>query len=568
MFPLLIVWIFTEAVMIKNLKKSLTLSILAGIVMFLFSTAWNGWQYLFYIIFAFNVLYILWCKIKGRNILPLILILSIFISTTILLIVFCTGSLNLINVLQGPIELFRLSNSNNIWSPWPDVYTSVSELKKPSFTELVGGFGVLLLGGIFGFFWTGRFLSNENLKNRYLKKMNWDFYIFLVIWSIIGFFSLTKGVRFIILVIPPLIISTGILIGICVEYLNNLKNFPKFAIFRKYPNFLKFISLIFVLIVCLPTTFNACYNFHIRSIVNDDVASAADWINKETPNETVIILEWSYGHFFSARADRPVIFDGRMAYIETLPIREYDSAYLYNDKSPNPSRDYWISRAFSTTNENLSIGIFRMLASSGDMAYLTLDNYIQNTTKTVLILNDILSSDKTSAKKLLLFKYNLDESQTQNVLKFTHPEKPMHYVIITTSDMANLGKSTFNTGNWDFNQLKPGNYTYSVGIFNTSEDTMNTTNEVFINLKNEFVSWKNKTPYMVTIIDNGLIKKHNMDENSNFVVVILMDEKKAIVMDKKFEKSMFTKMVLERSGGKYFKPLFQNKEVVIWEPKI
>ncbi len=32
-----------------------------------------------------------------------------------------------------------------------------------------------------------------------------------------------------------------------------------------------------------------------------------EWINNNTENNTVIITEWSYGHLFTAIADRPVL---------------------------------------------------------------------------------------------------------------------------------------------------------------------------------------------------------------------------------------------------------------------
>ncbi len=64
-----------------------------------------------------------------------------------------------------------------------------------------------------------------------------------------------------------------------------------------------------------------------------------------------------------------------------------------------------------------------MLATSGDEGYLTLDEYTKNTTQTVEILKNILGVDKATAKEKLIKEYNLSETQSENVLKYTHPQK-------------------------------------------------------------------------------------------------------------------------------------------------
>ena len=53
-----------------------------------------------------------------------------------------------------------------------------------------------------------------------------------------------------------------------------------------------------------------------------------------------------------------------LAYIETVPTRKYDNnPFGFNGKSPNTSREYWIYRALSTSNETLSVGILNMIAT-------------------------------------------------------------------------------------------------------------------------------------------------------------------------------------------------------------
>ena len=44
-----------------------------------------------------------------------------------------------------------------------------------------------------------------------------------------------------------------------------------------------------------------------------------------------------------------------------------------------------------------------------------------------------------------------------------------------------------------------------------------------------------------------------------------MDDKKSVVMDKKFENSMFTKLVIERSNSTIFKSIYENKKISVWK---
>ena len=54
-FPILIIWFFIESFQVKNTKLKISFAFLSAFSMFLFATAWNGYQYLFYIILIFCI---------------------------------------------------------------------------------------------------------------------------------------------------------------------------------------------------------------------------------------------------------------------------------------------------------------------------------------------------------------------------------------------------------------------------------------------------------------------------------------------------------------------------------
>ena len=73
------------------------------------------------------------------------------------------------------------------------------------------------------------------------------------------------------------------------------------------------------------------------------------------------------------------------------------------------------------------------------------------------------------------------------------------------------------------------------------------------------------TPYCVELVSKNKIEKRYVDTNSDFCVIALMDYNKAVVIDKNFENSMFTKLFLEKSGNTYLKPVYKNQSAAVWE---
>ena len=93
-----------------------------------------------------------------------------------------------------------------------------------------------------------------------------------------------------------------------------------------------------------------------------------------------------------------------------------------------------------------------MLSTSGDLAFLTLNNYTHNTSQSVEILNNVLGVNMSVAGQILTSKYHLSDSQANNVLKYTHPDNAQPFVIVTTETMMNIGGSTFEFGEWGLQQ--------------------------------------------------------------------------------------------------------------------
>jgi asparagine N-glycosylation enzyme membrane subunit Stt3 len=530
LFPLLISWLIFEATNTDKNNKIVLYSILAGIITVFFALSWDGWAYIFFIIILSFLVYFIssiFLKFKITNSLK---VFVVFISV-VLVLVLVLGFSNLDSILF-PLNFVEASSHSN----WPNIYLSVAELRIPSFVDVIIGTGPFLLGlGILGLICIPIYLKKKETYN-FFNQFNWFFYIFLLIWVLIGVFSLIKGVRFILLLIPPLIIASGIMTGLFLDFLSNSKLKDKKL----------FISLFFMILILIPSVMMV-YDFNTKTkLMDDEMYDAGIWINENTSNNAIVISDWVYGHFFTAVSNRPVLIDG---------------------STQNSPRTYLIYKAFATDNETLSVGIFRMLTNSGDMGYLTLNEYTGNTTETVEILNDILGVGNDTAKEILIKKYEFTDEMADNVLKYTHPAVENSYVLVTNDNMLKTGSWVFDFGEWDFANNANKNFAYSYGNLTINQHKITSDNGLFMDLETQNILWKNTTPYNIIIVKNDTVEKRNINNESNLSVILDIDEKTFVVIDKQFEDSLFTKLIIEKDDSKFFKKIYKNQDVIVWNIK-
>ena len=86
-----------------------------------------------------------------------------------------------------------------------------------------------------------------------------------------------------------------------------------------------------------------------------------------------------------------------------------------------------------------------------------------------------------------------------------------------------------------------------------------------MDMKTGDVKWDGKLPYCVELVSENKIEKRYIDNNSNFCIIVLLADKKVVVIDKNFENSMFTKLFLEKSGNTYSKLVYKNQSAAVWE---
>ena len=626
LLPLLVVMFFIYSILAKNMKSRTIYASLSAISMLVFTLAWEGWWYIFYLIIATVVIYLLVSKFlfnfkpiksdyfKGKlawfNDKPEIYTFVVFLVLSLILMSISLGLSGLFSGLESPIGVTKLQSAVQSTS-YPNVYISVSELQIPSITEVINGVGGYLpfFFGIFGviaLIWKlkpkevkkevpdkkprkprrrGRNRRKEDEKeiekdtkiikpDQIPQKRNYIFYIVLFsLWLLITAYAMTKGVRFIENFSLPIALSAGIFVGILLGY---VKGHVKNISYQKI-----IMAVIVIAVVFSPITSAYGISSTVVPGTDNSMVSSLEWINNNTSNNTVITSWWDFGHLFTAVADRPVTFDG---------------------SSQNSPRAYWVGKALLTSNETLSVGILRMLASSGDMAPLTLDNYTNNTGKSAEILNNILGVNKTQAISIMTTQYNLTPDQAQTIVQYTHPNNPTPDVLITSSDMVGKAGWWSYFGSWNFTSNNGTNYQYlaaqmnsttvnnktlliggnavvaqangtnniSAGIVDTNAITSNDTTATLNEISNELKSGNGSLvipPHTLTLINNNTVTQTLVSNSSQYSILLINENDTyiAVAMNKELENSMFTKLFFEGGAGlTHFKSLYGQPGVMVW----
>ena len=210
-------------------------------------------------------------------------------------------------------------------------------------------------------------------------------------------YALKEGVRFALELSTPLALGAGIFIGLIYEYIKKYTPVPSY----------RTIIIVILIVIGVFSSVSGAYSIATSVVPGTDnsMVSSLNWIKMNTPNNTVITSWWDFGYLFEYYGDRPTTWDGG---------------------NQNTPRAYWVGEALYTSNESLSIGILSMLANSGDLAPQTMDNYTNNTGKSVTILNSILGVDNTTAYNIMTTQYNLSPTQVKPYLITLTPQIQHH----------------------------------------------------------------------------------------------------------------------------------------------
>ena len=464
------------------------------------------------------------------------------------------------------------------------------------------------------------------------KRLNLMYALLFIVWVVITALAASRGSRFITTIVLPFGLLAGIFVGYASDYVKTKLDNDKLLMavivlagfLASYPLAVATMSVygivLFLLIVIaggitiygLKSSKSASANVPVKKYVaivaialalitptvcgayqtanqvvpgtSDPMWNSMEWINENTPNNTVIASWWDFGYLFEIASDRQVVFDG--------------------GSQTGNSRAFWLGQAMTTDNMDLSAGIFRMLGTTGENATNTLTEYTGSAGNATDILIDILPKTADDAKNTLINTYGLTTEQANTIVSLSHPDNPRPVIFVASSDMLQKAGWWSYFGAWNFAGQNSTNYNYYVpteqvtvepgstgklalidegglvynAVITRGTGNNTTTGHTEALLSNGSALKVNGSEYnplnvsnIIVIENNQLMKNESIagaPENSNYTL-FLMGENNTytpILMHNKLTNSMFTKLyLLGGMGQDAYTMVHMENGVSLWQ---
>jgi hypothetical protein len=336
LFSLAICFFFFKSIKAEIPQKTrMKWAILLGVTLFLFALTWRGHWHIPLLLFASFILYLVYGAVKktldrdmlavfSTSFLVFLLLYSLYEGMYIFTLLFalcgagwavfhrCGPSslqprvtpaiMGVIVVISAYLlyqeGVFRTLFSAVTTQGWsasqqgitiPDISISVMQRFEITFSRLLDYFGLLLFIAPFGIILL--------LWKR--DRFSLHILIFLLLYMAGTAALMTKGGRYTLLFAIPLILATGVFLGILPQIL-------KEKITQK--------GIVAVLIACslaiVPSYVTAEKASHSESVMTDDLYDMLTWMNENTPQDAVILAGWDMGYWIESIARRPSVMNG------------------------------------------------------------------------------------------------------------------------------------------------------------------------------------------------------------------------------------------------------------------
>jgi asparagine N-glycosylation enzyme membrane subunit Stt3 len=295
-FPSLLTLFWARAINAKTKMRRILLGSLIGFSLLLYQLTWLGYFYMFQLLFGYFVLYGVYLAMK-KDKQETMKNLEIFVPFLVVFLIFGTMyDKDLIATLTPAYlkgfaqlgERFQIVGGINL----PNVDLSVAELYKMDIGMMVSLFSFLLILGPLG-----AILSGVRIRKKRIT-YSMKYVLYLALWLIGTYSIIQAGGRFTLLFAVPMAIASGIFFGKAYEFFIEIK--PRKEVF---------ILMLFFSLFLVPV-YATTHQMDRSAKVTDDWWSALQWINDNTPEDSVVVTWWDYGYWIQAIGQRAVIMDG------------------------------------------------------------------------------------------------------------------------------------------------------------------------------------------------------------------------------------------------------------------
>ena len=324
---------------------------------------------------------------------------------------------------------------------FPDALVSVSEMKKP----------VIIAGGFTGLFQmkvlSGTAIGVVNavggaipcisaavmcimlIRDIVKKKFRFD-HILLAVWYFAAFVLAFRSWRFIMLFAVPVALLSGLFAG----WLIGLMREKRMMDYKVY-------AAMILLLMMFPTLYGAYRSAgDSHPSVNMSFYDSMKKIKLDSDRDTILASWWDYGYFFEEKAQRRTIFDGG---------------------SQNGMRVYWIGKALSCADEDLSYNIIRMLSGEGDKATEEMIKAFGETKETLFLMTRLLSGTKEEARAGLEEK-GVSVTDSERIVSLLFPEADEEVLCLISRDMYSIAQWFYTLGTWGEEGVDTSDYSMTM----------------------------------------------------------------------------------------------------------
>lgn len=481
-FQAIFLWLAIECFYAQKNYAKYTGAFLAGVGISLYSKFWAGWWYLFDLFIISFFLKAAFIFLQGRyahkklqELKKPMLEIAFVVLCFMTAIFFFYGLLfasfyELYSTIAGQFEVLRFKVASNV-NLWPNVLTTVAEFNGIGLGGIMSSFGEILkmpvflmviIGMLFIIFPTMKFIKKNIIAFLILLIFNFFIYFYMkrsplavtvflliipifigmylhikieeefhpgaiflltIIICLVTYFT-TNGVRFLFLMTIPVATFTAIfaarIIKIVLSTLRSMVHFPKLIY---YVIIVSFITIFLI----NPVKAGISTSQNYLPMVDDGWVETLDKIKNESKPDAIINSWWDFGHWFKYFADRRVTLDG---------------------SSQNSPQLHWLGKMLLTSEEDVCVGILRMLDCGGNEAFDAVNEKMNDTPHSVNILNSIMVENKETAKEIL-FKHGFNQEESERILGYSHCDPPENF-LITSEDMIGKGGVWAHFGSWNF----------------------------------------------------------------------------------------------------------------------
>jgi dolichyl-diphosphooligosaccharide--protein glycosyltransferase len=458
LFPLLIALFYIETLASDTWKRKAIFITLTSFASFLFWLAWPRWWHIATILMGMTAIYFVVTAFYERkqfyktfNFQQQVLgtktgrialtVIAYFLLTGILFVTLGGAigeSASILEPVQdtilGPLTALGSKGVGTL-SVWPNVLTTVAELKEGSWPEVISALGgsLFFIIAILGVLLTFLLKTEDNhIEIRYAS--------FLAIW----FFGLSLasviGVRFIALMAAPFAIAFGAFFGILwtkgSAFLSKEVSVPTIA---------TRIGLAIIILLLFITPITAANNLGKNLAPSMDDTWHESLIRiKENSTDAIITSWWDFGHWFTNIAERRVTFDG----------------------GNQGRRIYWVGKTLLTNDSQEQLDILRMLNCGQDVGYDYLVDELNDSYQATKLIRTIPHQTKDAAR-ITLQEANIPADVITQVLEKSHcaDEELLDQYYIVSQDMIGKASVWGHFGSWDFDRA----YVYQLSRRNNYE---------------------------------------------------------------------------------------------------